>query len=107
MWVARGLGFIWLSVPVSEIILNVLPMKQRENRRWVRSMAWAWLGLCEGKEKPVERGSSGRRAGGPTGEVQAKNLQQEDLRIKRNLNACFDFCPPNSFALTVFKIVYR
>lgn len=47
---------------------------QRENRRWVRSMAWAWLRLCEGKEKPVERGSLGRRAGGPTGEVQAKNL---------------------------------
>lgn len=54
---------------------------QRENRRWVRSTAWAWLGLCEGKEKPLERGSSGRRAGGPTGEVQARNLQQEEMRI--------------------------
>lgn len=54
---------------------------QRENRGWVRSTAWAWLGLCEGKEKPLERGSSGRGAGGPTGEVQARNLQQEDMRI--------------------------
>lgn len=37
---------------------------QRENRRWVRSMAWAWLGLCEGKEKPLEKGELRARSWG-------------------------------------------
>lgn len=54
---------------------------QKAIRGWVQSMAWAWLGLCEGKAKPLEGGSSWRGAGVPTGEVQARNLQQEDLRI--------------------------
>lgn len=52
-----------------------------EIRRWVQSPAWAWLGLCEGKEKPLEGGSLWRGAGVPTGEVQATNLQQEHLSI--------------------------
>lgn len=78
MWVARGLGFTCSSVGNSlERAPRAAP--RRESRRWMRGVGLA--GLCGGNEKPVEKGRSGRGAGGPTGEVQAKNLQQEDLRI--------------------------
>lgn len=83
MWAARGLDFVWLRVPVSEIILNVLPMKLCKGRTGGGCGAWrgpSW-GCARGRRSLWKRGSSGRGAGGPKGEVQVRNLEQEDLRI--------------------------
>lgn len=59
MWAARGLGFIWLRVPVSEMISNVLSMKPRKGR-WVRSMAGALRGEGEASGKGELGGRSWR-----------------------------------------------
>lgn len=109
MWGARGLGFIWLRVPVSEIILNVLPMKPRKGRTGGGFGAWrgpGW-GCARGRRSLWKGGARGAELEAQQVKCRRGICSRKIGEFKGIETPALIFVPQILFALRVFKTAYK